>query len=121
MNPQKIKILVCAISAFLVADFTFGTQPDDCTLRFTGSYRAAIKQRQAGLPYQKYNKGQPINLNQWFKLTEQLGAQLGTSGRSVPKTQIIKGVEDIQVTLKGYLEAVRFEKNMRQGDGKDNE
>src|ERR1700730_3711156 len=112
MHPQKIKILTCAILAFLVADFTLATQPDDCALPFTGSYRAAIKQRQAGLPYQKYNNGQPIDLGQWFQLTERLGQQLGTSGSNVPKNQIIKNVEDIQVTLKGYLLAVRFEKNM---------
>jgi hypothetical protein len=54
-------------------------------------------------------------------LTEQLGKKLGTSGSSVPKTQVIKNVEDIQVTLKAYLVAVRFEKNSEPGDGKDNE
>jgi hypothetical protein len=60
-------------------------------------------------------------LNQWFQLTEQLGKQLGTSRSSVPQNQIIKNVEDIQVTLKAYLLAVRFEKNSASGDGKDNE
>jgi hypothetical protein len=95
--------------------------PDDCALPFTGSYRAAIKQRRAGLPYQKYNHSHPIDLAQWFTLTEQLGTKLGTKGSSIPRTQIIKGVEDIQVTLKGYLLAVRFEENQHPKDGKDNE
>ena len=54
-------------------------------------------------------------------MTEQLGKQLGTSGSSVPKNQIIKNVEDIQITVRAYLLAVRFEKNAKPGDGKDNE
>lgn len=120
MNFQITKFLVCTIFGLFFADVV-RCAPDDCTLPFTGSYRAAIKQRQAGLPYQKDNNGQPIDLNQWFKLTEQLGTQLGIKGSSVPKDQIIKNVEDIQVILKGYLLAVRFEKNMSPGDGKDNE
>lgn len=121
MNPQNLKTLIFAIVAFVFAGFAFAQQPDDCTLRFAGHYRAALKQRQAGLPYQEYNNGEPIDLNQWFRLTEKLSAQLGTSGSTVPQDQIIKNVEDIQVTLKGYLLAVRFEKNVSQGDGKDNE
>ena len=121
MNSQKTKTLICAFLAFLFADFALGTQANDCTLPFTGSYRAAIKRRQAGQPYQKYNNGKPINLNQWFRLTEHLGAQLGTRGSSIPKNQIIKNVEDIQITVRAYLLAVRFEKNVKPGDGKDNE
>jgi hypothetical protein len=120
MNSQNTKTLICAIFALLLTQVAF-CAPDDCTLPFAGSYRAAIKQRQAGLPYQKYNHGKPIDLNQWFKLTEQLGRQLGTRGSSIPKNQVIKNVEDMQVTLKAYLLAVRFEKNMKPGDGKDNE
>lgn len=120
MKPHQIKALVWAIFAFFFADVAF-CAPDSCTLPFAGSYRAAIKKRRAGLPYQKYNNGKPIDLNQWFQLTEQLGKQLGTSGSGFPKTQIIKNVEDIQVTLKAHLVAVRFEKNSEPGDGKDNE
>src|SRR5438128_1172558 len=107
MNPQQIKALVWAIFAFFLADVAF-CAPDSCTLPFAGSYRATIKKRQAALAYQKYNNGKPITLNDWFKLTEQLGKQLGTSGSGFPQTQIIKNVEDIQVTLKAYLLGARF-------------
>jgi hypothetical protein len=120
MNSQNTKTFVCTIFALLLAQGAF-CAPDDCTLRFTGKYRKAIKLRKAGLPYQRYNSGKAIDLDQWFALTEQLGAKLGNSRNSIPSNQIIKGVEDIQVTLKGYLLAVRFEKNLHPNDGKDNE
>jgi hypothetical protein len=120
MNPQKLKVLVCVAFAFFLADVAFSA-PDSCALPFAGSYRATIKKRRAGLPYQTYNNGKPINLNQWFKLIEQFGQTLGTGRSSVPTKRIIKNVEDIQVTLKAYLLAVRFEKNTKPGDGKDNE
>jgi hypothetical protein len=55
------------------------------------------------------------------KLTERQSGQLATTGSSVPKNQVIKNVEDMHVALKAYLLAVRFEKNMKPGDGKDNE
>src|SRR6266487_3518496 len=100
MNSQNIKALVCTIFALFFADVAFCT-PDDCTLPFTGSYRAAIKLRKSGLAYQKYNHGKPINLNQWFQLTERLSQQLGTSRSSIPKDRVMKNVEDIRVTLKG--------------------
>jgi hypothetical protein len=96
-------------------------QADDCTLRFTGSYRATIKLRKSGLSYQRYNNGKPVTLNEWFKLTKRLSQGLGTSGSSIPKDQIIKNAEDIQVTLKGFLLLVGFERHRKKGDGKDNE
>lgn len=120
MNSQNMKTVVCTLFATVLAQAAF-CAPDDCTLPFTGSYRATIKRRAANLPYPKYNNGNPIDLNQWFTLTEQLETHLGTKGSSVPKTQIIKGVEDIQIAVKAYLLAVRFEKNVKKGDGKDNE
>jgi hypothetical protein len=120
MNPQQIKALVCAIVTCLIADVAF-CAADDCTLPFAGSYRKSIKLRKADLGYQKYNNGKPINLNQWFDLTKQLSQQLGTSRSSIPDTRVMKNVEDIQVTLKGYLLAVRFEKHSTPSDGKDNE
>jgi hypothetical protein len=120
MNSQQIKALLFVVFVFFFADVAF-CAPDSCTLPFAGSYRETIKKRSAGLSYQKYNNGKPIDLNQWFQLTEQLGKQLGTSRSSVPENQAIKNVEDIQVTLKAYLLAVRFEKNRQPGDGNDNE
>src|SRR5436190_12495421 len=83
MNPQKAIALVCVVFAFFLAHIAFSA-PDSCTLPFAGSYRATIKKRRAGLAYQKYNSGKHINLNDWFKLTEQLGKQLGTSGSGLP-------------------------------------
>src|SRR5437588_10398367 len=77
MNPHKIKALIWIAFAFFLADVAFSA-PDSCSLPFAGSYRATIKKRPEGLPYPKYNHGKPINLNQWFKLTEQFGKQLGT-------------------------------------------
>jgi hypothetical protein len=90
-------------------------------LSFTGSYRKTIKLRKPGLAYQEYNNGKPINLNQWFDLTKRLSQQLGTSRSSIPNKPSDKNVEGIQVTLKGYLLAVRFEKHTSQGDGKYND
>lgn len=117
-----MRILAIAFTAlFFAITARATTQPDDCTLRFTGSYRLAIKLRSPNQHYQKYNHGQPIDLTEWFALTNRLSQGLGTSGSSIPKDQVIKNVEDIQVKLRAFILAVRFERNTKPKDGKDNE
>jgi hypothetical protein len=116
-----MKAVLIFASILIAQTVVTAKQPDDCTLRFTGSYRKAVKLRPANLPYQKFNNGNPITLDQWFELTQRLSQGLGTSRSSIPTTKVIKNVEDIEVTLKGFLLLVRFEKNSRPGDGKDNE
>lgn len=117
-----MKIFVSAFLALVFAN-TGAAQgkADDCTLPFTGSYRATIKLRKSGLAYQKYNNGKPISLDQWFQLTKGLSQGLGTSRSSIPNDKVIKNAEDIQVTLKGFLLLVGFERHRKKGDGKDNE
>lgn len=52
---------------------------------------------------------------------QNLSQQFVASGSVIPKDQAIKNIEDIKVTVRCYLLAVRFEKNTKPHDGKDNE
>lgn len=70
MSLQKFAGVIWAVSALFFAGIASASQPNDCTLSFTGSYRKAVKLRSANLAYQKYNGGKPISLNKWFQLTK---------------------------------------------------
>jgi hypothetical protein len=54
-------------------------------------------------------------------LTTQLSQDLGTGRSDIPTDHPIANRETIEVKLRCYLLAVRFEKHAAQGDGKDNE
>ncbi|MEO6654687.1 MAG: hypothetical protein ABIO36_01250, partial [Pyrinomonadaceae bacterium] len=90
--------------------------PGDCsweaTPSTTGRGRGPMKTRTAedGKNYQAYNRGKAIDLAEWFKFTCGLNAFV-TAQPAADKP--IDGAENITVTLKGYVLAVKF---MRGGD-----
>lgn len=65
---------------------------------------------QAGMSYTRYNNGKPIDLAEWFSFT----CGLSKSVTATPEDKPIEGAENIELTLRGYVLAVKF---MRTGDG----
>ena len=123
---QPLLLAACTVCAFTGICFcnesgAATVRPDSCTLKFTGSYRSDVKLRKPGLNYTRYNNGKPITLNEWFHLTEKLSQDLGPTRKSISDSGITVGAEDIEVTLRAYLLAVRFERHSRPHDGLDNE
>jgi len=97
--------------------------PDDCSWQSggeqprtprpgSGPSRKALKLRtkEAGKGYTKYNRGKPVNIEQWFKFTCGLDALVP---KEIPADAPIEGAETVRVTLRGYLLSARF---MREGD-----
>jgi hypothetical protein len=60
--------------------------------------------------YKKYNNGKAIDLTQWFRLTCGLNSLVPAQP---PEDKPIAGGEDMIVTIRGYVQAVKF---MRGGD-----
>lgn len=89
-------------------------EPDDCHQTFEGSYRAAVKLREPGLNYPAFKNGDSITVSQWFNelcrpLDDQLPRQAHSNLPIKPRTNTppLKGIEELKVTLRGYLVAVR--------------
>lgn len=125
MSLQKTTILLSAIMLTVLA--AAGQQkpqptphvhltPGDCSWEAppstSGKGRRAMKVRtdKDGKTYRAYNGGKAIDLTEWFKFT--CGLNSFVTGQPV-EDKPIEGAENITVTLKGYVLAVKF---MRDGD-----
>src|SRR5262249_29725418 len=109
-----VMVLLSSVSA--IAWF----QDVDCDLRFMGSARKAVKLRSAadGDSYTSLNGGRSVTVAQLLDFTCGLDSQVPSR---IPSTRPMQDLETVKVNLKGFLLGVRFEKNHRQGDGKDND
>jgi hypothetical protein len=102
--------MIAILCALALAAPLAAQAPDDCSLTFQGSYREAVELRlpdQSG--YTTFNNGQAITVSQWFN---QLADPLDPKVPRKPQTNTpaMPGVETTQVTLTGFLVAVRFER-----------
>lgn len=69
-----------------------------------------IRGKDAGKTYTAYNHGKAIDLAEWFRYTCGLNKYVVATPEDTP----IAGAEDVTVTLRGYVLAVKFN---RAGDG----
>src|SRR4029453_165311 len=93
---------------------------NDCSLQFAGSFPKAVKNRPPpeGATYTVHNDGQPITIADWFGLVCGFDPKLKQKNITT-STPVLKGFETIKVTLEGFLLAARFERKVKEGDGKD--
>ena len=85
---------------------------DGCPEGFAGSDRDAIKNRtpDAGFQYGRVNGGNPINASKWFGQTCEWDTQLDSLRpwkKAQFKTKLVDDVENLRVTLRGYLVSVK--------------
>jgi hypothetical protein len=109
--------LLCAPLATHAQAFT-----NDCTLKFQGSYRKAVKNRVAadGTDYTVHNNGEAISVKDWFEFVCGFDPALKKK-KITTSTKELKGFETIKVTLVGFLVGAKFERHVKRGDGKDND
>jgi hypothetical protein len=84
--------------------------PDSCSLTFEGRARRAVKLRtpQAGVHYKKINGGSPITTDQWFETMCGFDSELPDQ---IPTIVPMQGLENKEVTLRGFLMGAKFEKD----------
>ena len=118
MRTISVLALLLALSVFAQAQ----AFSNDCSLIFKGSYRKAVKNRKAadGANYTVHNNGDAISVKDWFDLVCGFDPQL--KGKNITtSTKAMNGFETVKVTLEGFLLGARFERQVHQGDGKDND
>jgi hypothetical protein len=83
-------------------------RPDDCTLKFHGDGRRAVKLRTSsdGAKYSRVNAGRPMTVQQWYTMTCALDPKLP---RRIPAAKPMPGIETQTVSLEGYLVAAKFD------------
>src|SRR5437867_9104644 len=81
---------------------------DDCNNSFKGKDRKKVKLRTAanGATYQNFNNGNPIALDDWFKMTCSFDPNLP---KKVLGSKPIKGLETVKVTIRGFLLGAKYE------------
>jgi hypothetical protein len=89
--------------------------PDDCTLKFEGQDRKAVKLRTPAdaQNYMWGNGGKPISVTKFFeaacKIDQKIPDEWRTSKPPGSETHALVGYEDFKVIVGGYLLGVRFE------------
>lgn len=98
------------ISIFIGGAGAAAQPPDDCSWRYAGSDRAAVKNRsRRQRNYTEVNRGRPITVEDWYDLVCPFGS------RVPPKSEIserrpIPGLETRKVTLRGFVLTAKFER-----------
>lgn len=111
MKSSLLAFALVVVAAFLEAQLI----PDDCSLKFGGSDRAAVKNRspQDGSGYSVANGGNPISVDSFFKFACRLDQRIPDAWRqnapAEAQTSAIPGFEDVKMVVAGYLLGVRFE------------
>jgi hypothetical protein len=112
--PIKSSLLGLAL-VVVAASLEAQLIPDDCSLKFGGSDRAAVKNRtpQDVSAYSVANSGNPISVDSFFKVACRLDQKIPDAWRqkapAKAQTSAIPGFEDVKIVVAGYLLGVRFE------------
>jgi hypothetical protein len=89
--------------------------PDDCTLKFEGHDREAVKLRSPTQTqhYHEANAGNPVSVTRFFeaacKIDQKIPDEWRTTKPPGAESHAIPGFEDFKVIVGGYLLGVRFE------------
>ncbi len=86
---------------------------DSCNLTFEGRARKAVKLRSPhlGTQYKKLNGGKPMTTDDWFETMCSFDSELPDT---IPASVPMRGLEDRQVTLRGFLMGAKFERSADQ-------
>jgi hypothetical protein len=89
-------------------------EPDDCSLKFAGSSRKALKNRAVDTAtkqsYTKHNSGSPISVANWYGLVCDFDGELPADISEISETKPLPDIETIEITVQGFILAAQFEK-----------
>src|SRR5258708_2311069 len=103
---------VSAIITFglILSHQSFGGEPDNCSLKFTGSDRKAIKNRPVTTAekenYSKFNGGNAITVDKWYEHVCELDGQLPDL-KDISQTKPLPEIETVEITVRGYILAAQ--------------
>ena len=111
----------CAISAFMamvavlsLSMSALAQEPDDCSLKFTGSDRKAVKNRPVDTAskqgYTSVNEGNSITVPAWYDMVCEMDGQLPHHLTEISQTKALPDVETIEGTVRGFILATQFER-----------
>jgi hypothetical protein len=112
-----------AFVAFVLATSALAGEPDNCSLKFTGSDRKAVKNRPVTTAqkenYTKFNGGSPISVDKWYEHVCEMDGQLPEL-KEISQTKPLPGIETVEITVRGFIVAAQFEENKGK-PGPDND
>lgn len=105
---SRIHFAVLFLAALCFAAAAGAQRPDACSLEFEGEARKAVKTRTVadGESYRFHNGGRPITVAQWYDMVCPFEARLP---RRFALSKPIPGMEDIKVSVRGFLLGAKFE------------
>ncbi len=113
MHRSSVLLLVI-VATFSFPFAAFAQEPDECSLKFTGSDRKLVKNRPANTAsnqgYKGFNNGNPITVTEWYDLVCEMDGQLPHDLRNISQTKPLPDVGTIEVTVSGFILATQFER-----------
>lgn len=106
---SRLRFAALLLVALCFAAAAGAQAPDDCSLKFRGKDRKAVKTRTvaAGKNYTLHNGGDPITVAEWYDLVCPFEAKI-KKGKFL-QSKANKGFEDIKVTVRGFLLGAKYE------------